>query len=80
MADSVEPRDLGEWLASLGAPESITNVLPKELRDIDVSSVLKVLSSVNTSTFGSITVETAPATAAVDSPESGIQWLPIVRD
>lgn len=80
MADSVEPRDLGEWLASLGAPESITNVLPKELRDIDVSSVLKVLSNVNTSTFGSITVETAPVTAAVDSPESGIQWLPIVRD
>jgi hypothetical protein len=80
VADSVEPRDLGEWLASLGAPESITNVLPQELRDIDVSSVLKVLSHVNAPTFGSITVETAPATAAVNSSESGIQWLPIVRD
>lgn len=80
MADSVEPKDLGEWLASLGTPDTIMSVLPKELRDIDVSSVLKMLATVNAPSFGSVSVETASTTKTRDTPESGIQWLPIVRD
>lgn len=84
MADSVEPMDLGSWLESLGAPESIMGVLPKELRDIDITSVLKMLAAVNTPTFGSLSVETVAdsswGTTLDGTPESAIQWLPIVRD
>ncbi len=84
MADSVEPMDLGSWLESLGAPDSIMGVLPKEFRDIDITSVLKMLAAVNTPPFGSMSVETAADsesdTTWEGTPESAIQWLPVVRD
>jgi hypothetical protein len=84
MADSVEPMDLGSWLESLGAPDTIMGVLPKELRDIDITSVLKMLAAVNPPTLGSIGVETASNSESGQVPsgasESAIHWLPIVRD
>jgi hypothetical protein len=38
------------------------------------------LAAVNTPSFGSISVETASSNATIATPESGIHWLPIVRD
>lgn len=80
MADSIEPMDLETWLASLGAPESIMSILPKELREIDVTSVMKMLATVNAPSFGSISVETVAVNSSSVDPDSQIQWLPVVRD
>lgn len=84
MADSVEPMDLGSWLESLGAPDTILGVLPKELRDIDITSVLKMLAAVNPPTFASFGVATASDSesgqVSSGTSESAIHWLPIVRD
>jgi hypothetical protein len=61
-------------LKSFGAPESITGRLPQELRDLDVSAVIKMFSNVDLARG-----ETGPS--SVDqSVERSIQWLPIIRD
>jgi hypothetical protein len=74
MAESVEPTDLGSWLASIGAPESISSMLPKELRDLDVSSVLNMFSASDISRGES---DSQPTDRPADRI---IQWLPILRE
>ena len=74
MAESVEPTDLGSWLASIGAPESISSMLPKELRDLDVSSVLNMFGAIDISRGESDSQPTDRPTDRI------IQWLPILRE
>ncbi|MCF8530068.1 MAG: hypothetical protein K9G05_07630 [Candidatus Nanopelagicales bacterium] len=72
MADSLMPENLGKWLSSLGAPDNLLGMLPQELRDLDVSSVLGML--------GSLGVETTTARPESEEGSESIRWLPILRD
>jgi hypothetical protein len=74
MAESVEPTDLASWLASVGAPESITSLLPKELRDIDVGAVLNM--------FGGMDISRGESDSQPTdwSSDRAIQWLPVLRE
>ena len=83
-----EPAELGVWLTSLGTPESLTNMLPKELRELDISSIFRMLGGV-----GAITDftsgETTEAAAELEggalpvgghAADRSIRWLPVIRD
>lgn len=80
--------DLGSWLASMGTPESLTNMIPKELRELDISSVFRMLGAVGSG--GSVTseesnqplnqVEGNDLFIPGENSDRCIQWLPIVRD
>jgi len=80
VAEPLEPIDLGSWLASLGAPESFMGIVPQEVRDVDISSVLKMLGSVGSQGFGSLGMDVTSGSPDVETVNSGIRWLPIMRD
>lgn len=80
MADAVEPSDLGSWLASLGAPDSLTGILPKEFREIDISSVVKLLATVNTLPPNTLNIESPSDQTSMFRERLEIRWLPIVLD
>ena len=86
--DVNEPAELGDWLTSLGTPESLTNMIPKELRELDISSVFRMLGGVGaiTDTASGGTAEASAELEGGALPVGGhaadrsIRWLPVIRD
>jgi hypothetical protein len=74
VADPAEPTDLGSWLINVGTPESLAGMLPKELRDLDVSAVLNMFSGIDIA-------RGETDSQSMDTPlDRSIHWLPIFRD
>ena len=44
--------DLGSWLISLGAPESITGLMPSEMAGLDIAPLVALLSGIGLSGSG----------------------------
>ena len=44
--------DLGSWLISVGAPESITDLMPSEMAGLDIAPLLALLSGIGLSGSG----------------------------
>lgn len=87
-AGANEPSDVGNWLASMGAPESLTNMIPKDLREFDVSAVLRLLGGAGSSddveaeqtTQSSLELEGSAMPVANQASDRFIRWLPILRE
>lgn len=86
--DVNEPAELGDWLTSLGTPESLTNMIPKELRELDISSVFRMLGGVGAmtdftsgrTTESSAELEGGALPVGGHAAERSIRWLPVIRD
>jgi hypothetical protein len=70
--DKKSSSDLGSWLNSMGAPASITELVPSEITGLDIAPILSMLGGVGIKSG----VRGAHASAA--TPDE-IRWLPIVR-
>lgn len=79
-AEVIEPSDVGSWLASLGAPESLTNMIPKDVREFDVSSVLRLLGGPASSEQSDIEGGAISDSAAAQASDRSIRWLPVLRE
>lgn len=89
MADAINPRepndggseavDLMSWLTNLGAPDSLTSMLPKEIRAVDMTSVMAMIQSIP---LVSDTVDSVFGQGGKSDPPAHltITWLPITRD
>jgi hypothetical protein len=69
--DEKSASDLGSWLNSMGAPVSITELMPSEITGLDVAPLLSMLGGVGikSGVRGADTGET---------PTDEIRWLPII--
>lgn len=76
----IEPSDVGSWLTSLGAPESLTNMIPRDLREFDVSSVLRLLGGSASGGPSDLEGGTMSDSAAAQAPDRSIRWLPVLRE
>lgn len=63
--------DLGSWLNSMGAPASITELMPREITGLDVAPIVSMLGGVG------ITSGVRGADAGENSADK-IRWLPII--
>ena len=64
--------DLGSWLNSMGAPASITELMPTEIIGLDIANIMSMLGGVGikSGVRGANSGDTAP---------DEIRWLPIVH-
>ena len=70
--DKKSSSDLGSWLNSMGAPESITELVPSEITGIDIAPILSML--------GGVGIKSGVRGAHEgDTTPDEIRWLPIVR-
>ena len=70
--DKKSSSDLGSWLNSMGAPESVTELMPSEITGLDIAPILSMLGRVGIKS-GVRGAQSGDATA------DEIRWLPIVR-
>lgn len=75
MTDESEDRkvisDLGSWLNSMGAPVSLTELMPSEFTGLDIAPIIAMLGGVG------ITTGVRGADSGV-TPKDEIRWLPII--
>ena len=79
--------DLGSWLISVGAPESITDLIPSELARLDIAPLLALFSGIGLnesglmgSELGGVSVESGLLDGAGGKvPADEIRWLPVIR-
>jgi hypothetical protein len=64
--------NLGSWLISVGAPASITDLMPSEITGLDIAPLMTMLGGVG------ITSGVRNSHVA-DKPVDAIRWLPIHR-
>lgn len=69
-SDQKSTHDLGSWLNSMGAPASITDLMPKEITGLDVAPLMSMLGGVG------ITSGVRTGKTGEDTPDE-IRWLPI---
>jgi hypothetical protein len=69
------PMELASWLESLGTPSSITNLMPADLRSIDIGALMRMLGGVGIETSSSHSND--PINSSLERQH--IQWLPISR-
>ena len=70
--DKKSSSDLGSWLNSMGAPESITELVPSEITGIDIAPILSML--------GGVGIKSGVRGADEgDATPDEIRWLPILR-
>ncbi len=69
--------DLGSWLISLGAPQSITELMPSEITGLDIAPLMSMFNGVG---LGGVVIKSGVRNAgtAVQSADE-IKWLPIIR-
>ena len=48
--------DLGSWLISVGAPESITDLMPSEMAGLDIAPLLALLSGIGLNGSGKLNI------------------------
>jgi hypothetical protein len=72
---SEEPMELAAWLESLGTPSSITNLMPADLRSIDIGAFMRMLGGVGIERSSSHSND--PISSSLERRH--IQWLPISR-
>lgn len=84
--------DLGSWLSSLGAPQSITDLMPSEIAGLDIAPLLSLFngivlngsalmeSAMRGSELGGVGVKGGlrDATGGKTSTDA-IRWLPVIR-
>lgn len=64
--------DLGSWLSSMGAPASITEMMPSEITGLDIAPIMSML--------GGVGIKSGVRGAnAGDATADEIRWLAIVR-
>ncbi len=64
--------DLGSWLISMGAPVSITELMPREITGLDIAPLM--------SRLGGIGIKGGVRGEGVgEHPTDVIRWLPIIR-
>lgn len=69
--DEKSTSDLGSWLNSMGAPVSITELMPSEITGLDVAPLLSML--------GGVGIKSGVRGAdAGENPADEIRWLPII--
>ena len=84
--------DLGSWLISVGAPESITDLMPSEMAGLDIAPLLALLSGIGLSgsglmgsgLMGSKLGGVRVANGLLDGAggkalTDEIRWLPVIR-
>ena len=84
--------DLGSWLISVGAPESITDLMPSEMAGLDIAPLLALLSGIGLSgsglvgsgLMGSELGGVRVASGLLDGAggkalTDEIRWLPVIR-
>ena len=84
--------DLGSWLISMGAPESITGLMPSELTRLDIAPLVALLSGIGLSgsglmgsgLMGSELGGVRVANGLLDGAggkalTDEIRWLPVIR-
>ncbi len=84
--------DLGSWLISVGAPESITDLMPSEMAGLDIAPLLALLSGIGLSgsglmgsgLMGSELGGVRVANGLLDGAggkalTDEIRWLPVIR-
>jgi hypothetical protein len=70
--DKKPTSDLGSWLNSMGAPVSITELMPSEITGLDIAPLLTML--------GGVGIKSGVRGAHTGgSNVDEIRWLPIVR-
>ena len=79
--------DLGSWLISLGAPESITGLMPSEMAGLDIAPMVALLSGIGLSGSGLMGSELGGVRVANGLLDGAggkaltdeIRWLPVIR-
>jgi hypothetical protein len=84
--------DLGSWLISVGAPESITDLMPSEMAGLDIAPLLALLSGIGLSGSGLIGSSLSGSELGGVRVANGlldgaggkaltdeIRWLPVIR-
>ena len=84
--------DLGSWLISVGAPESITDLMPSEMAGLDIAPLLALLSGIGLSGSGLMGSGLIGSELGGVGVTSGlldgaggkaltdeIRWLPVIR-
>ena len=84
--------DLGSWLISVGAPESITGLMPSEMAGLDIAPLLALLSGIGLngsglmgsglmgSELGGVGVTSGLLDGAGGKALTDeIRWLPVIR-
>ena len=84
--------DLGSWLISVGAPESITDLMPSEMAGLDIAPLLALLSGIGLngsglmgsglmgSELGGVRVANGLLDGAGGKALTDeIRWLPVIR-
>jgi hypothetical protein len=70
--DKKSSSDLGSWLNSMGAPASVTELMPSEITGLDIAPILSML--------GGVGIKSGVRGAqSVDATADEIRWLPIMR-
>ncbi|MDE0974892.1 MAG: hypothetical protein OSA11_07380 [Candidatus Nanopelagicales bacterium] len=85
--ENASVNDLGSWLISVGAPESISDLIPSEMARLDIGPLLALFNGIGLngsglmgSELGGVSVKSgllAGAGGNVSADE--IRWLPIIR-
>jgi len=79
--------DLGSWLISMGAPESITGLMPSEMAGLDIAPLVALLSGIGLSGSGLMGSELGGVRVANGLLDGAggkaltdeIRWLPVIR-
>ena len=84
--------DLGSWLISVGAPESITDLMPSEMAGLDIAPLVALLSGIGLSGSGLMGSGLMGSELGGVGVTSGlldgaggkaltdeIRWLPVIR-
>ena len=85
--EDASANDLGSWLISVGAPESITDLIPSEMARLDIAPLLALFNGIGLNGWGLMGSELGGVSVAsgrlngaggkVSADE--IRWLPIIR-
>jgi hypothetical protein len=70
--DKKSSSDLGSWLNSMGAPASVTELMPSEITGLDIAPILSMLGGVGIKSG-------VRGSQASDATADEIRWLPIMR-
>ena len=84
--------DLGSWLISMGAPESITDLMPSEMAGLDIAPLLALFNGIGLngsglmgsglmgSELGGVGVKSGLlAGTGGKASTDDIRWLPVIR-